>query len=74
MGILSGIFLELKLVLLDKTQMKFHRPTFAGLLPAGRFLSGPAPAVVENNPLLGCWSLHFPEGSADWLGATRARN
>jgi hypothetical protein len=68
------IFLELKLVLLDKTQMKSHRPTFAGLLPAGWFLARRATAVADDNPLLGCWSLHLPGGSAGWLDATRARN
>jgi hypothetical protein len=42
------IFLEPKLVLLDKTQMKSTRPTFAGLLPPGRFLAGRAPTLARN--------------------------
>jgi len=70
----SVILLELKWVLLDKTQMKSHRPVFAGLLPAGRFGADPTPAVANDNPWVGCCSLQLPEGSADWLGAARARN
>ena len=48
--------------------MKFTRSLFRCLLFASLLLAGLIPVVAADNPFLGYWSLHLPNGRAGWLG------
>jgi len=52
--------------------MKFTRSLFLCLLFASLLLAGLMPAAAADNPFLGYWSLHLPNGRAGWLGVAGA--